>query len=325
MNKLLMATLLASAAVAYSVGSSAQPQDYPSKAIRVVIPFAAGGPTDVMSRALAQKLSAALGQPVVADNRPGAGGNIGAEIVAKAAPDGYTLLIGTNGPLAANLTLFGKLPYDPVKDFAPVTLYTYLPNILAVHPSVPAHNIAELISLLKSKPDEYSYASGGTGTSSHFSGELFKSMTGVRMNHIPYKGDGASMVDVLGGQVPIVFCSVLAGMRHVASGKIRALGVTSAQRVPAVPDIAPIAESGLPGFDLTAWYAVMVPAGTPKEIVRKLNTTLVQIIRSPELKEKIESMGGIPVGSTPEELADLIKAEIPRWAKLVKESGAKAD
>jgi len=313
------------AAVVCLAVPAAQAQEYPARPIRFVVPFGAGGPTDVMTRALAQKMSEALKQSVVVDNRTGAGGNIGADIVAKAPADGYTLLMGTNGPLAANLTLFGKLPYDPLKDLAPITLFTYLPNMLAVHPSVPARNVSELIALLKANPDKYSFASGGNGTSSHLSGELFKTMAGVRMTHIPYKGDGASLIDVIGGQVPIVFCSVLAGMRYLESGRLHALAVTSEKRVPAVSRIPSIAESGLPGYDLTAWYSVMVPAGTPREIVDRLNSVIVGIIRSSDLKERIESMGGIPVGSTPEEVTELIKADIPRWAKLVKESGAKVD
>ncbi|MCX7141834.1 MAG: tripartite tricarboxylate transporter substrate binding protein [Proteobacteria bacterium] len=300
-------------------------EEYPVKPIRIVVPFGAGGPTDVMTRALAQKMTEAFRQSMIVDNRPGAGGNIGTDIVAKAPADGYTLLISTNGPLAANLTLFGKLPYDPLKDLAPVTLFTYLPNMLAVHPSVPARNVPELIALLKAKPGEYSFGSGGNGTSSHLSGELFKTLAGVRMNHIPYKGDGASMIDVIGGQVPIVFCSVLAGMRYLESGRLRALAVTSSKRVPAVPDLPAMEETGLPGYDLAAWYSVMAPAGTPREIIEKLNSVLVKIIRNTDLKEKIESMGGIPVGSTPEEVTELIKAEIPRWGKLVRESGAKVD
>lgn len=321
-RKFLMAIFSAAVCVAIP---AAQAQEYPAKPIRIVVPFGAGGPTDVMTRALAQKMSEALKQSVLVENRPGAGGNIGADAVAKAPADGYTLLMGTNGPLAANLTLFGKLPYDPLKDLAPITLYTYLPNMLAVHPSVPARSVSELITLLKSNPDKYSFASGGNGTSSHFSGELFKTMAGVRMTHIPYKGDAASLIDVIGGQVPIVFCSVLAGMRYLESGNLRALAVTSDKRVPAVSKIPSVAESGLPGYDLTAWYAVMAPAGTPRAIVDKLNAVLVKIIRTTDLKEKIESMGGIPVGGTPEEVTELIKADIPRWGKLVKESGAKVD
>ena len=278
-----------------------------------------------MTRALAEKLSIALNQRVVVDNRTGAGGNIGAEVVARSAPDGYTLLIGTNGPLAGNLTLFGGLPYDPLKDFAPVTLFTYLPNLLAVHPSVPANSVQELIAFLKAHPDEYSFASGGNGTSSHFSGELFKAMTGVKMTHIPYKGDGASMTDVLSGQVPIVFASVLAGMRYIDSGKIKVLAVTSIDRVPAIPNIPTMAEAGLSGYDLSAWYSIMVPAGTPQAIVDKLNTEIVKIIKSPEFTKRIEDMGGIPVGSRPEVVTELIKSDIPKWAKLAKESGAKVD
>ncbi len=317
-------TAILAAAVCLAV-SATQAEEYPAKPIRFIVPFGAGGPTDIMTRALAQKMSEALRQSVVVENRPGAGGNIAADLVAKAPADGYTLLMGTNGPLAANLTLFGKLPYDPLKDLAPITLFTYLPNMLAVHPSVPANNLSELIALLKSNPDQYSFGSGGNGTSSHFSGELFKTMAGVRMTHIPYKGDAASLIDVIGGQVPIVFCSVLAGMRYLESGNLRALAVTSDKRVPAVSKIPSVAESGLPGYDLTAWYAVMAPAGTPRAVIDKLNAVLVKIIRTTDLKEKIESMGGIPVGSTPEEVTELIKADIPRWGKLVKESGARVD
>lgn len=305
--------------------SAAQAQGYPTRPIRFVVPFGAGGPTDIVARALAQKMSEALHQNVTVDNRGGAGGNIGTDIVAKAPADGYTLLMGTNGPLAANLTLFAKLPFDPVKDLAPVTLFAYLPNMLAVHPSVPARNVSELIALLKSKPGQYNFASGGNGTSSHFSGELFNAMAGTRMTHIPYKGDGTSLIDVIAGRVPVVFCSVVTGARYMESGKLRALAVTSAKRVPVIPDVPTIAESGLPGYDLAAWFVVAAPAATPREIIDRLNTVIVRVTRSADFREKIESMGGIPVGTTPEEAAEYIKAEIPRWGKLVKESGAKVD
>ena len=298
---------------------------YPTRSIRMIVPFGAGGPTDTLGRALAERMSDQLGQRVTVENKPGAGGNIGTDMVAKAAPDGYTFLISTNGPLAGNLTLFGNLPYHPLKDFAPVTIFTVLPNMLAVHPSIPANNIIELIAFLKANPDKYSFGSGGNGTSSHFSGELFKMMTGVKMEHIPYKGDGASMIDVLSGQVPIVFASVLAGMRYTDSGKIKALAVTSLDRVPALPNVPSMAEAGLAGYDLAAWYGIMLPAGTPKPIVTKLNSVIVKIIHTPDFKLKIEAMGGIPVGSTPEEVTEVIKKDIPKWAKLVKESGAKVD
>jgi tripartite-type tricarboxylate transporter receptor subunit TctC len=298
---------------------------YPTRPIRLIVPFGAGGPTDTLGRALAERMSDQLGQRVTVENKPGAGGNIGTDLVAKAAPDGYTFLISTNGPLAGNLTLFGNLPYHPLKDFAPVTIFTILPNMLAVHPSIPANNVIELIAFLKANPNKYSFGSGGNGTSSHFSGELFKMMTGVRMEHIPYKGDGASMIDVLSGQVPIVFASVLAGMRYTDSGKIKALAVTSLDRVSALPNVPSMAEAGLTGYDLAAWYGIMLPAGTPKPIVTKLNSLIVKIIHTPDFKLRIEAMGGIPVGSTPEEVTEVIKKDIPKWAKLVKESGAKVD
>ncbi len=312
-----------------SIGSAALPvakaADYPTKPIRLIIPFGAGGPTDTLGRALAERLTAQFGQNVVVENRTGAGGNIGTDAVAKATPDGYTLLLTTNGPLAGNLTLFKQLPYDPLKDFAPITLFTYLPNMLAVHPSLPVNNFAEFIEYVKARPNQLSFGSGGNGTSSHLAGELLKVMTGIQMTHIPYKGDGASMTDIISGQIPIVFCSVLAGMRYIDSGRIKVLAVTSAKRVPAIGNVPTIAESGLPGYDLAAWYSVMAPAGTPRDIIQKLNSTIVGIINTPDFKAKIEGMGGIPVGSTPEAVTAIIKEDIPKWAKLIKESGAKVD
>lgn len=312
-----------------SIGSAALPvakaADYPTKPIRLIIPFGAGGPTDTLGRALAERLTAQFGQNVVVENRTGAGGNIGTDVVAKATPDGYTLLLTTNGPLAGNLTLFKQLPYDPLKDFAPITLFTYLPNMLAVHPSLPVNNFAEFIEYVKARPNQLSFGSGGNGTSSHLAGELLKVMTGIQMTHIPYKGDGASMTDIISGQIPIVFCSVLAGMRYIDSGRIKVLAVTSAKRVPAIGNVPMIAESDLPGYDFAAWYSVMAPAGTPRDIIQKLNSTIVGIINTPDFKAKIEGMGGIPVGSTPEAVTAIIKEDIPKWAKLIKESGAKVD
>ena len=310
------------AAAALAAGAHALParaQAFPSKPLRFVIPFATGGPTDTMTRLLASKLGDELKQQVIADNKPGAGGNIGAEFVAKSPPDGYTLLMGTNGTLAANQSLFEKLSYNPVADFEPVTMFTYQPNMLAVNPDIPVKNVRELIDWLKANPGA-AFASGGLGTSTHFAGELFKTMAGVQMQHVPYKGDGQSVPDVISGNVPIIFCSVLAGMKWIPNGKLRALGVTSAARVPVIADVPPIAEAGLPGYDLTSWYAVVVPAGTPKDVVATLNAALVRAIGNPELKSKIEAMGGILAPGTPEQLRDHIKAEIPRWAKLVKDS-----
>ena len=313
------------AAAALAAGAQALParaQAFPSKPLRFVIPFATGGPTDTMTRLLAGKLADELKQQVIADNKPGAGGNIGADFVAKSAPDGYTLLMGTNGTLAANMNLFEKLPYNPVTDFEPVTMFTFQPNMLAVHPGVPATNVRELIAWLKANPGA-AFASGGLGTSTHFAGELFKTMAGVQMQHVPYRGDGQSVPDAIAGNVPIIFCSVLAGMKWIPTGKLRALGVTSAARVPVIADVPPIADTGLPGYDLTSWYAVVVPAGTPKEVVATLNAALVKAIENPELKSRIEAMGGILAPGTPEQLRDHIKAEIPRWAKLIKDSNIK--
>ena len=312
----------AAAIAAGQLNASAWAQAFPSKPLRFVIPFATGGPTDIMTRILASRLSVEMKQQVISENRIGAGGNIGAEYVARSAPDGYTLLVGTNGTLAANQSLFEKLSYNPVTDFDPVSLFVFLPNMLAVNPSVPAKNVRELINWVKANPGQ-TFASGGLGTSTHFAGELFRSMAGLDLQHVPYKGDGQSVPDVISGNVPILFCSVLAGMKWVAEGRLRVLGVTSASRVSVIRDVPPVAESGLPGYDLTSWYAIVVPAGTPKDIIRALNAGLVSAMSNPELKSKLEAMGAIVTPGTPEQLRDHIQAEIPRWAKLVKEANIK--
>jgi len=308
------------AAGAWALPANAQP--FPTKPVMLVIPFAPGGPTDTMARLLATQLAIELKQPVISDNKGGAGGNVGAAIVARAAPDGYTLLIATNGPLAANAALFSELPFNPATDFDPVSLFTFLPNMLAVHPSVPAKNIQELVTYLKANPS-LPYASGGVGTSSHFAGELFKKMAGVQMEHVPYRGDGQSVPDALAGNVKVIFCSILAGMNWTPSGKLRALAVTSAKRVPVVSDLPTVAEQGFPGFDLTAWYAIMVPAHTPKDVIHTLNAALVKAMSNTEIKAKIEGMGAIVESSTPEQLKEFIAAEVPRWTKLVKDLGIK--
>jgi len=315
-NRLLLGS---SGAFGLNLASS---QQFPSKPLKIIIPFATGGPTDTMTRLLATKLGDELKQKVVPENRPGAGGNIGADFVAKSQPDGYTLLMGTNGNLAANINLFEKLPYNPSRDFDPIGMFTFQPNLLAVNPEVPAKNVRELIDWLRANPGK-TYASGGLGTSTHFAGELFRSMTRVQIQHVPYKGDGQSVPDVISGVVPVLFCSVLAGMKWMSSGRLRVIGVTSAARVPVIADVSPIADQGLPGFDLTSWYAVATAAGTPKDIIRTLNTALVRSINHPEVKTTIEGMGGILSPGTPEQLKDHIEAEIPRWAKLIKESGIK--
>lgn len=299
--------------------------DYPTGPIRMVVPFAAGGPTDALARSLAEAMAGVLKQKIIVENKPGAGGNVGSAVVARAPADGYTILLVTNGPLVANPLLFKDMAFDPKKDFDPVSLVAYFPNMVAVHPSVPANSIKELIALLKANPNKYSYASGGLGTSTHFAGELFKSLAGVQMTHIPYKGDGASMPDVVGGQVPIVFGSIFAGKRFTDSGKLNGLAVTSKDRVPSVPNLPPVAEAGLAGYDLTAWYGVVAPAGTPKSVTNKLSATIGAIVATPEFRERIESMSGIPKSTTPDGFAQFIETERPKWEKLIQESGIKIE
>lgn len=305
--------------------ASAGATEYPTAPIKMVVPFAAGGPTDALARSLAESMAGVLKQKIIVENKPGAGGNVGSAMVARAPADGYTILLVTNGPLVANPLLFKEMAFDPKKDFDPVSQVAYFPNMVAVHPSVPANSIKELIALLKANPNQYSYASGGLGTSTHFAGELFKSLAGVQMTHIPYKGDGASMPDVVGGQVPIVFGSIFAGKRFTDSGKLKGLAVTSKDRVPSVPDLPPVAEAGLEGYDLTAWYGVVAPAGTPKAVINKLSETVAAIVATPEFRERIESMSGIPKSSTPEGFTQFIETERPKWEKLIQESGIKIE
>jgi tripartite-type tricarboxylate transporter receptor subunit TctC len=297
-------------------------QDYPNRPIKLVVPYPPGGPTDAIGRLLALKLGQVLQQQVVVDNKPGAGGNLGTSLVVKSAPDGYTLVMGTNGPLAGNLALVKDMPYDPLKDLAPITLAFHAPSLLAVNPAVPAKTAQELIALAKANPTQYSFASAGLGTSAHFAGELFKSTAGVQMVHVPYNGDGPSMMSVLGGQSQVFFGSVATALPQIQAGKLRVLGVTSAKRVPLLPDVPTLAEAGLPGFDLGGWYAIMAPAGTPPGIAQKLNKAFVAVVHEPEVTAKIKSMGGIPVGSSPEEVTELIKRDIPKWAAIAKASGA---
>lgn len=312
-----------SGVVVLAVGT-AHAESYPSKPIRVIVPFSAGGPTDAMARDLAMRMSKELGQPVVVENRGGAGGNIGAEIAAKSAPDGYTLLFATNGPLAGNPSLYKNIAYDPIKSFAPITNYALIGNILAVNPSFPVHSFPELMKLLKANPGKYSYASGGSGTTQHLSGELLKVMGGVQMTHVPYKGEGPAVLDTLGNQVPMVFCNFSSCLPYIQSGKLVALAVTSPKRNPALPNVPAIAET-LPGFDLRAWYGLVAPAATPAPIVHRLNEVAVKVINSPETLAKIRSYGGEPRPSSAQEYGQFIRSEVQKWANLVKASGATVD
>ena len=312
-------------ASAFAAGHSQAQQAYPTKPIRMICPFPPGGTTDVVARLVAQKLTEAWGQQVVVDNRPGAGGIIGTEIVAKAAPDGYTVLLGSITTHAVNPALYKKLNFDPVKDFAPVSLVVSSPQLLAVHPSVAAKSVKELIALAKAKPGQLNYASAGTGTSPHLTFELFKSMAGIDVVHVPYKGTGPAITDLIGGQVQMMITGVVALMPHIKSGKLRGLGVTSAKRVAALPDLPTIAESGIPGFDVSSWFGVFLPGGTPKPIVAKMNAEIRKILEVPEVRQRLIGQGADPASNTPEEFAAYVKAEMAKWGKVARDTGTRAD
>ena len=295
---------------------------YPTRPVRVIVPFAPGGPSDILGRMTAQKLTDAMGQPYVVDNRGSAGGVVGFEIAAKAAPDGYTILLGGGSALTQNPSLYLKLPYS-VSDFQPVTQLTSGPNLLCVHPSVQAKSVQELIALAKAKPGQINFASAGTGN--RLSSELFKSAAGIDIVNVPYKGTGQAITDLVGGQVQMMMINVIAAVPQVKSGKLRGLAVTTLKRSSALPNVPTVAESGLPGFEVTSWHGVFVPQKTPKAIVSRLNGTLVKIVHLPDMKEKLEPQGLEPVGSTPEALNAYIKEETVKYAKLIKQIGLKPE
>ena len=298
--------------------------DYPSRPIRIVVPFAAGGPSDIMARTLAQKLTLAWGQPVVVDNRTGAAGIIGADAVAKSAPDGYTLLQAQVGD-TISVSLYSKLPYNFEKDFAPITLAGLTPFILVAHPSVPARDLRELIALAKAKPGTLSFGSSGAGTASHLAGELLKSSAGIDITLVPYKGQAPATGDLLGGQISMMFNNPITSLAHVKTGKLRALAVSTGKRFSQLPEVPTVAESGLPGFDVGFWLGALAPAGTPRPIVDKLNAAMVKALREPDVVERLAGLGVEIVGTSPDEFARVIRADIVKWAKVVKDSGAKAD
>jgi tripartite-type tricarboxylate transporter receptor subunit TctC len=300
-------------------------QPWPSKPIKWVVPFAPGGTTDILARTIGEKLSVALGQPIIVENKPGAGGGVGAEQVAKSPPDGYTIMGGTISTHAINASLYKNLPYDPVRDFAPITLIVRLPNMLVVNPDVPAKDVRELIALLKANPGKYSFASSGNGTSQHLSGELFKVMTGVEMQHVPYRGSPPALADVVGGQVTMTFDNITTAWPLVKGGKLRALAVTTAKRSPIAPDVPTLAESGLAGYEIGSWQGVFAPAGVPAEIVKRFNAEIVRIINAPDVRQKLVDMGAEPAPNTPEEFAAMVKAEVAKWADVVRKSGATVD
>jgi tripartite-type tricarboxylate transporter receptor subunit TctC len=305
--------------------SGAWAQAYPTKPIRLVVPFPAGGTTDILAREVGQRLSVTLAQPVVIDNRPGAAGNIGSELVAKSAPDGYTLLMCTVSTHAINPNLYAKMPFDHVKDFVPVILVAGVPNVLEVTPALPVNSVADLIKLAKEKPGQINFASSGSGTSIHLSGELFKTMAGVDMTHVPYKGSAPAITDLMGGQVQVMFDNLPSSLQQIKAGKLRAIAVTSAKRAPALPDVPTIAESGLPGFEATSWFGIVAPAGTPPAIIARINADVNQWLQSSEAKEKLLAQGAAAAGGTPEQFAAHIRSETEKWAKVVKASGAKVD
>ncbi len=294
--------------------------DYPNRPIRLVVPTAPGGSTDIVARLLAQGLSERLARQVVVENRPGASTIIGTEIVAKAKPDGYTLLIGVS-TMAMNPGIYKKLPYDTVRDFAPITQAAFLPNLIIVHPSLPARSVKEMIALAKARPGEILYSSGGTGGNPHLTMELFASMAQIRMVHVPYKSGTAGMVAVLAGEVALMAQGITSSIPHVRTGKLRALGVTSAVRVAVAPDIPTIAESGLPGFESLQWPGLMAPAGTPREIIARLHKESVAILRSPQARQALSQDGSEVVASSPEEFAALIRTEIAKWTRVIKAAG----
>lgn len=306
--------------------AGASAQSYPAKPIRLVVPYPPGGPLDIMARAIGQKLTEAWKQPVVVDNRAGAGGNIGADLVAKSPADGYTLLMGAVATHAINPSLYSKIPYDPVKDFTPVALVAQVPNILVINPSVPAKSVRELIALARAKPGYLNFGSGSTGSTGHLAGELFNTMAGVQMVHIPYKGAAPAMADLLSGQVQLMFDNLANALPNVKAGRLRALAVTTLARSAAMPDLPTVAESGLPGFDLTTWFGLMVPAGTPPEIVARLNAEIVRALNAKDMRERLQKMGAEPpADNTPEHFAAFIGTEAAKYAKVVKDSGAKVD
>ena len=300
-------------------------QLYPVKSIRLIVPFAAGGSSDTLARTLGQALSESFGQQVVVDNRPGAGGNIGMELAAKASPDGYTMVLADVANLAISPTLYAKLPYDPVRDYSPVNMPATSPNVMLVHPSVAATTLKELLTLAKEKPRKITYASAGVGQVGHLTGEMLNQLAGVEMVHVPYKGSSQAVIDLVGGHIQVMFSAFSSTLPHIKAGRLRALAVTSRTRSAAVPDVPTIAESGFPGFEAVTWYSVVAPARTPRDAIERLNGEILQALGAAQVKERLSVLGFEIVGSPPDVLAAYIKSEIVKWAPVVKASGAKVD
>ena len=305
--------------------STGSGQAYPVKPVRLVLPYPPGGGSDTIARPLAQKMSEGLGQQVVVENRGGANGNIGMEAVARSAPDGYTVVFALSAQLAINPGLYQKIPYDPLRDYAPVTLFGSGVYLLVVHPSLPVKSVKELIALAKARPGQLAYSSSGNGSGGHLAAELLNSMSGIRMLHVPYKGGGPALMDLIAGQVQVLFATQLASWPHVQSGRVRALGVSTAKRPSSLPDLPTLAEAGVPGYDSGVWYAVLAPAGTPRGIVARLNGEIVRALNLPDYRGFLVKNGIEPIGSPPEELTRYTKSELTKWAKVIKDAGVRVD
>ena len=303
----------------------AQGEAYPAKPIRIVVPFPAGGATDIAARTIADKMSANWKQPVVIENRAGAGGNVGSDLVAKSAPDGYTLIMGVTGSHAINISLYSKMPYDPVKDFEPVTQVAVVPNVIVVHPPVAANSLRELVELARRNPGKFDYASLGSGTAAHLGMELFKTAARIHLVHIPYRGSAPAVADLIGGQVQVMMDGLPSALPHVKAGRLRALALTSQKRSPAAPELPTIAESGYADFYADAWSGLFAPKGTPRAVLEKLAAETQRILNLPDVRERFAGLGAEPVGSTPAEFAQHVQREIAKWARAVKQSGARAD
>jgi len=319
------ATMVSCFALAACSAGAALSQGYPTKTVRIVIPQAPGAQSDIFTRMLGQKMSESLGQPVINDPRPGAGGAIGAEIAARAAPDGYTLLMGTNSTHGSNPALYAKLAYDPVKDFAPITLTVGTPYALVVHPSLPVTSLKQLIEFAKSRPTQLNYASAGNGSTHHLCGELLKSMAGIDIVHVPYKGGPPANSAVLSGEIPLQFASVAALHGNITSGKLRALGVTTAKRSSLLPEVPTLSEAGLPGFEMLSWYGLLAPAATPRAIITRLNTEAIKAMNAFEIRSVVSSQGSEAMPGSPEQFGEFIRAEIARIGKIAKSAGIKAE
>jgi tripartite-type tricarboxylate transporter receptor subunit TctC len=318
-----MRLLLSLAALLFSGVLLAQP--YPSRPVRLLVPFAPGGTTDVLARLMGQKLSESLGQQFVIDNRPGAGGNIGTELAARSPADGYTLVMSFDGTMAINPSVYRRLPFDAQKDLAPVASMAQVPLLIVVHPAVPAANLAEFVALAKANPKRINYSSAGHGSTGHLTGELFAARAGIEMTHVSYKGGGQAVQDLLGGQIQMLVTALPTVEGHLKGGKLRALAFTSAKRVPGAPEVPTLAESGFPGFDVLSWYGILAPAGTPPDVVRRLNAEINAVLQAPDVRSRLAALGAEPTGGTPEQFAATIRADTARWAKVVGDAAIRID